>query len=204
MCGGAERCPPSHSVVSRKQRSRRKMSGIGSTKVEVRPKQPLLDELRAIGIPLAMIWETNHIKKMPPQALKLILHHLRSDYPRKAREGMARALGRREARAVVWEDVVALYREEYDEPAGRVKEGLASAIHEMARPADVDTLIELLKDTKNGGSRIFFVRNLARTSSARAFEALYELQNDPDLQSEIVPVLKRRKAQLLVPRITSH
>jgi hypothetical protein len=168
------------------------------------PEQPLLDELRAIGVLLPSIWETRHIKKMPAQALRMILHHLRADYPRKEREGMARALARREARDVVWQDVVALYRQEHDEPGGRVQEGLGSAIHVMARRDDLDTLIELIRDPKNGSSRVFFVRNLARTNSPKAFEVLSDLRHDPDLRVEIGLVLKRRKAKILVSAKTHH
>jgi hypothetical protein len=171
---------------------------------EAQPEQPLLDELGAIGVSLPSIWETGHIKKMPAQALALILRHLRSDYPRRTREGMARALSRREARDVVWDDVIALYRAEYDGDGGWVQEGLAQAIRVMARPTDVDTLIALLKDPASGDSRIFFVRNLARTSNPKAFQALYELRSDPALTQAIEPVLKRRKAKLLMPANTHH
>jgi hypothetical protein len=56
----------------------------------------------------------------------------------------------------------------------------------------------------NGGSRIFFIRNLARTTNPKAFEALYDLRHDTDLEAEIGRVLKRRKARLLVSVKTKH
>jgi hypothetical protein len=166
---------------------------------------PLLDDLRAIGIPLKSIWSgTMHIETMPEQAFRIIMHHLRLDYDGKTREGMARKLARKEARDFVWDDVLDIYPTERDEPGGRVQEGLGSAIHVMARRSDLDVLIDLIRNPANGGSRLFFVRNLARTKSVRAFDTLYELRHDPELKLEIGRVLKRRKAQLLLTRPTWH
>ena len=170
-----------------------------------RPEQPLLDDLRAIGISLDSIWSDSATTKVfPPQAFRIILQHLRSAYPRRTREGMAAALARREARDVVWDDVLSLYRVETDDTGGTIKEALAWAIHVMARADDLKTLMELTRDPGNGNSRLFFVRNLARTKNPKAFELLYDLRFDQDLREEIGRVLKRRKAQLLVSPKTKH
>jgi hypothetical protein len=167
--------------------------------IDPRKERPVLDDLRAIGIPLQSLWsDTTHIAKLPPQAFRIILHHLQLNYPRKTREGLARKLARREARDVVWDRIVSMYPDEYDDREGRVAEAFAAAIHVMARRTDLDTLIELIRNPKNAESRLLFVRNLARTSSPKAFEVLDELKNEVDLKLEISRVLKRRKAALLI------
>lgn len=159
----------------------------------VPPEQPLLDELKRIGVKLESIWSTRHIKMMPPETFQIILKHLRSDYPNRAKEGMAAALGRREARDAVWTDLLALYRELPDDiNPDRVKERVAASLSDIAHPKDLSTVIDLISDPSNGPSRVMFVRNLSRSKRVEASTTLQSLRHDKDLSAEIDAVLKRK------------
>ena len=62
-----------------------------------------------------------------PEALPNLVQHLPRDYPSPVRDGIARALAVPAAR-FAWPVVVRMYRQE---PAGRVKDGLAVAISNL-------------------------------------------------------------------------
>jgi hypothetical protein len=88
-------------------------------------------------------------------------------------------------------------------PKGAIAIGLSN----MAKSGDMNTLIRLISDTSNGPSRIFFVDNLSRSRSTKAFEVLSRLSNDPDLHKEIERRLKgklRRQAKKAGKAAVSH
>jgi hypothetical protein len=62
----------------------------------------------------------------------------------------------------------------------------------MARPDDIDHLIALISDPANGPSRVFFVKNLSRSKSQRAFETLVRLSKDAEIAGEIEFKLKNK------------
>jgi hypothetical protein len=96
---------------------------------------------------------------------------------------------------MAWEQVLGAYLAESNKsrvaPPGEVgspsgpKDGMAVALSEMAQPEDLDVLIDLICDPKNGRSRIFFVKNLSRSRSPKAFETLSRLSREPELYKEI-------------------
>lgn len=178
---------------------------VKKSEITQRPEQSLLRELSSLGIFLISIWTTHHIKKMPPEAFRIIFDHLGRNYSEKTKEGMARSLGRREARDVVWQDLLSLYRSLPDDTGpNKLKEGVASSLHEMARPNDREVLIDLLSNKENGPTRVMFVRNLSRSKSSTAHEVLLKLRNEPDLRREIEAVLaaklKRLKSRGTMPK----
>jgi hypothetical protein len=71
--------------------------------------------------------------------------------------------------------------------------GLMFSISEMARPSDLEALIELIRDSSLGSDRVFLVSNLARSKRPQARAALLDLQEDPDLANEISARLKTSK-----------
>ena len=167
------------------------------------PEAPLLDDLAAIGVHLQSIWSTTHIKAMPPEAFRIMLRHLLSgDHTLRTREGIAAAIGRREGRDVVWDDLLACYRAlPEDVKPGTLKERVGAALSEMAHRKDVPLLSDLLCDSRVGRTRIFFIRNLTRSRDPAAWTLLERLRGDPDLEKEIEHVLhqKVRRARGRVP-----
>ena len=160
----------------------------------------LLLELSSIGIKLSSIYDLVNSKQRYDAAIPILLTHLTANYPDRVREGIARSLGRPWARKVAWHPVLDAYRREPNKsrtasqgavgaPSGP-KDGLAAALSEMANPDDLSQIIDLISDPSNGPSRMFFIRNLARSRSRRAFEALAKLSNDPDLKKEIEVCLR--------------
>lgn len=72
----------------------------------------------------------------------------------------------------------------------KAAKGAMVALSAMARPADLEKLIELIRDSKLGDKRIFLIRNLMRSKQPKARTTLLSLRQDPDLKKEIAARLK--------------
>lgn len=169
----------------------------------------LREELLAVGVTVTSIYDLINSQDRYDVALPVLLLHVNKAYPDVIREGLMRSFGRPWARDLAWDAVLKAYLGEPNKsgiaPAGEVgapsgpKDGMAVALAEMAKPSDLKTLIDLIREPKNGPSRIFFVKNLSRSRSAEAFDVLAKLSADPELEQEIAHRLKskmRRQAKI--------
>ena len=157
--------------------------------------RPIIEDLGSVGVKVESVWDFVNTNEKYERAVPVLLKHLQRDYPNRIRDGLARSLGRPWARSMAWEQVLAAYLAEPNKsrvaPPGQVgspggpKDGMAVALSEMARPEDLDVIIDLISDPKNGLSRIFFVKNLSRSRSSKAFETLSRLSRDPELHKEV-------------------
>jgi hypothetical protein len=179
-----------------------------------RAEVPLVQELRAAGVPVESVWDlvnagrkrpsrTFKISTDPPEAIwdwldangrslaaivPLLLEHLQRPYPDRVRAGIARALAVREARSA-WPLLVKLYRQERGDWS---RDGLAVALGNIADDDVVDELIALVKDPQNGRSRVLLLDALRRSRLPQARMALMEFGTDPVLQKEALRILHRR------------
>lgn len=145
-----------------------------------------------MGVDVEWSWDLVNRSVPYPEAGPILLEHLEPSYPDPVREGIARALAVPDAR-FAWDRLLALYR---DEPSGtRTKDGLAVALAAIADGAVVDEVSALLQDVRHGESRVFFVRALGRSQTPEARAVLAELQDDPQLRTEIRRLAGSRQEQ---------
>ena len=153
--------------------------------------RPLLDDLAAVGVvvdrPSRLLEEPDQGERIYP----VLLDHLTRPYNSWLLEWIGRAFGRKSARPVVWDNLVALIKSHSLEKAA--VEGVMVAISDMAHPRDLATLIDLLSDRSIGTSRIFLVSNLMRSKKPEARAALLRNQDDPDLAKEIAARFARSR-----------
>jgi HEAT repeat protein len=151
-----------------------------------RAEAPLVEELREAGLAVESAWDLVNTSTPYPAALPILLEHLDRPYPDRVREGIARALGVRDAR-FAWDTLARLYR---DEPAGTdAKHGLAVALAGASDDDVVDQLISLAKDETHGDSRLLLLRALVRSKTPQASTALQEFTEDPALSKEASSLL---------------
>jgi hypothetical protein len=156
---------------------------------EMRQAQaPLLQALTEVGHEVKSVWDLPSTRHYP-EAVPVLLEHLRRPYPDAIRDGIARALAVPEARPE-WKVLTELYREEHGR---RTKDGLAVAIAEIATDDVIRDVIDLSKDRKNGTSRLLLLSALEHSTDPRSRRALMELGADPELQKEIQIILRRKK-----------
>ena len=153
-------------------------------------EQPLLDELASLGIAVESVWRLNSSFESYEAAIPVLLSHLEQPYSPRLREGIARALGSKAARPTAWAPLLAMVRS--GALSGEVADGVMAAISAMAQPADLGTLIALIKNRSLGSPRLFLVGNLMRSKKPEARATLAQLEGDPDLHKEIAVRLKER------------
>ena len=149
---------------------------------------PLLEALRAAGHPVGSVWDLVNTAAPYPSALPILLDHFTRPYPAVIREGIARALAVREAR-FAWATLKQHYLDERDEAP---KDGLAAALSAIADARLVPDVIALVRDVRNGTSRVLLLRALTRSKDRKAHDAIRELATDPDLEKEIAVILRRK------------
>jgi hypothetical protein len=67
-------------------------------------EQPVVDDLRTLGLDLNTVWDLYKIEDSRPQAIPVLLKHLALDYPDRVLDGIGRGLDHRSARAW-WSDL---------------------------------------------------------------------------------------------------
>jgi hypothetical protein len=159
---------------------------------------PILDDLREIGIDVGSVWDLVNRSDPYPKAIGVLLKHLLLPYQDRTREGIARALAVPEPEVInAWPLLLDQYR---SAPVGKgikapgetelfdlgAKDGLACALSVAVTDSTLKQMIELLKDRKQGSSRILLLSSLRNTKNPLALQALQELVFDPELAEEIL------------------
>ncbi len=157
---------------------------------------PVVDALQAAGCPVSSPYDMLRLANENPRlyiaAIPILLDHLQRPYPSDARVQIAFALYSRAAE-VVWDQLIALFRKETDE---RVKDRLANAIEACSSRERLDDVINLVRDSKNGTSRVLLIGILTHSRDPRARETIMDLIDDPDLKIQIALYLKGRKKRM--------
>jgi hypothetical protein len=156
-------------------------------------ERALVAELRIVGIHVESTWDLVNWRGPPYlEAIPVLLKHLPILYSDRLGAGIARALSRPFARLLAWETVLKRYQETPDRDKSWFKDGLAVALSGMARPDDLDEIIGLVENYKNGRTRIFFLDNLSRSRKIKAFETIAHHANDPQIGKAAKQILQRK------------
>jgi len=143
---------------------------------------PLIAALQAAGVRVDSVWDLVNTSSAYPEAIPILIDHLRKSYPDRVVEGIGRALAVGEARPY-WQTLV----DEYEATDGTVmpgkKDGLACAVAKTAR--DLKDVIRLITDPTNGDSRLLLLPALRRSQDPLAVTVLRELAQNPVFKTEI-------------------
>jgi hypothetical protein len=107
--------------------------------------QPIVADLRTIGLAVSSVWDLVNSSACYPAALPILLKHLRRPYHPRSREGIARALTVQEAEGIAGGPILdALRTEEMHE----VRWALANALTIVADPSNADAIARLIDDPR--------------------------------------------------------
>lgn len=186
-------------TTSRYVRSKilRSLDSFGRDTFYEEEQQPIVGEIRASGVDIIRLHDLLHSSADAyVNAVGILVRHLAMDYSDATIETIARALATKKARPY-WREIAARYREqpsvdtERAYPSG-AKDGLALALAEICTDQNMDELVELARDTRNGRSRAFFLKVLRRSDNSAARAALEELRSDTELSANFDRWLRRR------------
>jgi len=143
-------------------------------------ERPLVEDLRAAGWPVQSVWDLVEEATPYPEAIPVLLSHLKKPYSDAIRDGIARALAVPDA-SIGWSTL----RSEYEAaPNGRVKMGLAAALAAASTDEVMSELLALINDPTNNDSNILLLHGLKRSRSSQAVRALSTLAKNPHFSKE--------------------
>lgn len=153
-------------------------------------EQPIMIDLRAVGVEVDSVWDLVNTSVPYPAALPVLMDHLEcGGYPERVMESLGRALAVKPA-VVFWDRLKARWlgaREPGEE------DGAAVALAACATKAHLDDLIEFLSVEERGQTRIYFIRPILRLGGSRGRELVEGLRADSVFGKEGTALLKRRK-----------
>lgn len=168
--------------------------------------EPIVKDLRAVGLELESVWDLVNRPSNYPEAIPVLLNHLQKPYSDRTREGIARALSiRYPAVREAWPILVREYR---NTPEGwgivapndtvnvklGAKDGLACTLCVAVTDETMEEFISLVKDPANGESRLLLLPALRKSKNPQAKIVLEELASDPVFAKEIASWNKGRTA----------
>lgn len=151
-------------------------------------EQPIVEDLRRVGVSVGSVWDLVNTSEPYPKALPVLLRHLElGGYPDRVMESLGRALAVKPAVAV-WSRL----RELYMQARGREEEeGLAVALAASATSEQIDGLLDLLRAESRGDSRIHFLQPILRVGGKRGRAVIESLRADPMFGLEASSLLGR-------------
>ena len=155
-------------------------------------EQPVLADLRAIGLDLDTVWDLYKFPDTRSRAFPILFKHLALDYPDRVLEGIGAGLEDKSARAW-WGDLRTMY---LNTEKDVVRDLLAAALSGCATREHYEDLLAFVRNDELGQSRIYFLRPINRIgnriSAGQGRAVLEALGGDPVLGKESIAVLKGR------------
>lgn len=153
-----------------------------------RIQSPLTADLRAVGLQVATVWDLGNRPIDYPEAVPILVEHLKRDYPDRDRAGIALALAVPFAKSA-YPTLVKLFREGQ---LTETQDGLAAAITATAGKNDYDEMLKLLWDKALGPARVFFIQYFRRHAGVDLESILLRCQADTELEPEATHWMKRK------------
>jgi hypothetical protein len=161
-------------------------------------EKPVVDALNdVVGISVKSVWELVNTATVYPNAIPVLVSHLRYQYPYRVREAIARALTVNYAGEDAYRALVREYKNcpESEDPAQHgFKWALGNAISVVSTGEDFDEIVELVRDKRHRSSRDTMVLRLAKLKPDRSVDVLIDLLSDDEVAGFAVIALGRLKA----------
>ena len=144
-------------------------------------EKDLVSDLHNVGRVVSSVWDLVNTGEPYPEAVPVLLKHLRLPYSERTREGIARALAVREAGYawdILWEEFEKIPGGTNDGP----KWGLACALSTIAPTTNrFDEAYRILRDERYGEDRLAFLDVFAFSKDPERRAILKEFADDPQL-----------------------
>lgn len=155
-------------------------------------EQPVVEELRDLGLDLDSVWDLYKFPDSRPQAIPVLLKHLTRDYPGRVLFGIGQGLDHKSARPW-WSDLrqmmLSTDREE-------VRDRLAVALANCATREHYEDLLAFIRDGSLAECRIYFLRPINRIGNrinvGQGRAVIEAVADDPVLGREATAILVGR------------
>ena len=172
--------------------------------INLKDQEELAQELRDAGViveltaipgkeyvgPPRTISDLVNSKREYPEAIPILVRHLRKKHNRNILQAIVRALTTPEAEGVAFGSLVKLFEETMDGES-QLKWLIGGAIAETATEADIEKVVALANDKRHGFGRALLPFALRKWPPERAMPVLLQWESDPVLGEEAKKTLKR-------------
>lgn len=169
-----------------------------------RAERPLVEALNDAGVPVKSVWNLVNTAKDYPQAIPVLVAHLKDPLPFRIREGIARALTVKHAGEAAYTELVREFKElpdSTDAAQHGFKWALANAISVVAERGHFHEVVELVRDRRHGTTRGTLALRLPDLDRDQAVGALIDLLADDEVSGQALMALGKLKSQKARPRI---
>ncbi|WP_316812827.1 HEAT repeat domain-containing protein [Pedobacter heparinus] len=154
----------------------------------------LLGELKKQGIFIKSVWDLVNTKKAYPDAIDILIKHLRKKYHDKNMEGIVRALTVKEAKGKAANVLKELY-DNTSKDKSNLRWVIGNAIATVMSVDDVDWVFSTVIDKSNGSSRAQLVLALGSVKSEQSQNILIDLLDDKDVVPQALAALGKMKSK---------
>jgi hypothetical protein len=144
----------------------------------------LVEDLRSTNIDVGSVWDLVNTSEPYPEAIPVLLKHLRKTYPERIEEGIVRALAVPYARSA-WKELLQIFENEPSMQTGGLKWPAACALGAIADDSVIPEVIRLVRDVSLGFDRAPLIEALKRSQRSDAKMVLNELRADPVIGKEV-------------------
>jgi hypothetical protein len=154
-------------------------------------------ELRAAGFGVETVEDLHKLKEPYQSAIPILLKHISRAYSDRVGAAIASMLDVTNVE-VDWDTVVSEYRNTpnklSDGKNSLKKDGLANVLASIVSNATWNEFLEIIREKKNGSSRILMLRKVGKSKRGDSNDLLEEFLADPELAVEIGEIIKERQA----------
>lgn len=151
--------------------------------------------LASVGINVKSVWDLVNTSVPYPQAIDMLIQLLPVVRDIRVKEGIVRALTVREAKRRASQALIQEYRTAgFASDVHPLKWAIGNALCEVAGPQDVESILELVNESRNATSRQMLCIGLGKLRDSRAIPVLMEALRDAGIQGHAIEGLRRLKA----------
>ncbi len=167
---------------------------------------PVVADLRRLGFDVGSVQELYQRRIDYRAAVPVLLHWLPQVSNESVKETIIRALSVRWARRIATPALIREYDRQVDRPAG-IKWAIGNALSVVADDSDIQEVIRLVRDVKNGKSREMVALALGNMQNPMAVDVLIDLLADEEICGHAIMALgrlKAKKARSLIETFQGH
>lgn len=169
--------------------------------------EDLTRELNDAGIQCKDVWDLVRVKTPYPNAIDVLVSHLRRPYHDKNKEGIIRALTVKEGKSKAGPALIAEY-ENTPKEKNNLRWVIGNAIATTMTLKEVEWMYATVLDKTNGTSRSSLVLGLGTVRTERSEDILISLLDDHDVAPQVLAALgmlksKKSKDKILQMRETT-